>query len=1043
MWLPRVLLLGLLSQTQAFAPPTMLSSRHGPAIFARLSRRQAATSLRMVSAAGQGQGQKQQPQQKKKKEKKPDSIYKSTVILPQTDFQQRANAINREPELQQFWADEKVYEELVESNSGSKFILHDGPPYANGDLHIGHALNKVLKDFINRYQLQRGRKARYVPGWDCHGLPIELKVLQTMKSKERQGMTPLDLRKKAAAFAQETVAKQRESFKRYGIWGDWEAPYMTLQPEYEAAQIGVFGKMFDEGHIYRGRKPVNWSPSSRTALAEAELEYPEGHTSTSMYAAFTVTEPSDALKEAANGSEVAVTVWTTTPWTMPANLAVAVNVDLEYSLVSHPSQSRMLVIAKELLGTMEGKLGLPEGEHFTIISTLKGGDLVGSKYQHPICDRVSEVVAGGDYITTEAGTGLVHTAPGHGQEDYLTGQKYGLPLLSPVDDAGRFTSEAGERFKGMDVLKEGNVEVLDAMKEAGALLLAEAYAHKYPYDWRTKKPTIFRATDQWFASVDGFRDKAMAAIDEVTWIPEIGKNRIGGMVKGRNDWCISRQRNWGVPIPVFYHRETGEPLISHESIAHIQALVAKKGTDAWWELDESELLPPTHQSQAADWVKGTDTMDVWFDSGSSWAAGVARLRGELEYPVELYLEGSDQHRGWFQSSLLTSVATNGVAPYKKVLTHGFVLDEKGYKMSKSLGNVINPLEVIEGGNNKKQKPAYGADVLRLWVSTVDYSSDVCVGDNILKQVFETYRKLRNTARYLTGNLFDFDPATHTVAYDDLASLDKWVLGKLSETMEEVTEAYDSFQFSRASQAILRFSTSELSNFYLDVAKDRLYISGADDWRRRSCQTVLQVLLGSLCKSIAAILPHLAEDIWQNLPYDAPYKSVFQAGWVEEAAYPPYEAEMWDKARQLRADVNKALEAARDQKVLGASLEAQVYIHCPDAETRAMFEGMKGDDTLSSPPESTNAVDDLRFVLMVSSVEFVDSAEEVVAAAGEEFSLVKGTESGCAVGISKASKTKCERCWYNCESVGKHEQHPTLCTRCTSIVEAQGFQPPAL
>lgn len=757
---------------------------------------------------------------------KPDSVYKSTVILPQTDFSQRANAINREPELQKFWADNKIYESLCDSNEekgGGTFLLHDGPPYANGDLHMGHALNKVLKDFINRYQLLQGKSARFVPGWDCHGLPIELKVLQNMKSKERQGLGTLDLRKKAAAFAEQTVDQQRESFKRYGVWGFWDEPYLTLRPEYEAAQIEVFGKMFQEGHIYRGRKPVNWSPSSRTALAEAELEYPDDHVSTSMYAGFEVVELSPALSAAS--AEVSleglkVAVWTTTPWTMPGNLAVAVNEKLQYSVVSHPSLggSTKLIVAKDLIPTLSRKFGVPEGELLQEVTrTFTGAELQGTRYQHPLYERQSEIVIGGDYITTESGTGLVHTAPGHGQEDYQTGQKYGLPLLSPVDDAGKFTEEAGPLFQGLSVLAEGNEAVLVEMEKAGALLLKEAYPHKYPYDWRTKKPTIFRATDQWFASVDRFRDRAMSAIDEVQWIPQVGKNRITGMVEGRTDWCISRQRTWGVPIPVFYHKETGEPLMSKATIAHIQSVVAERGTDCWWELPVRDLLPADLADQADDYEKGKDTMDVWFDSGSSWN-GVVNARAKLSTPADLYLEGSDQHRGWFQSSLLTSVASTGAAPYKAVLTHGFVLDEKGFKMSKSLGNVVDPREIIEGGKNQKERPPWGADVLRLWVSTVDYSGDVPLGFNILKQVGESYRKLRNTFRYLVGNVFDFDPSKDAVAYENLPALDKWVLGRMSTVMEEVDQAYNTFQFYRASQAILRFTVADLSNFYLDVAK---------------------------------------------------------------------------------------------------------------------------------------------------------------------------------------------------------------------------------
>lgn len=1001
----------------------------------------AAAGTRMMAGGG-GDGAKA----KKEKVKKPESYYKKTVILPQTAFEQRANAVKREPELQAFWSEERIYERLSEENKGEKYILHDGPPYANGDLHIGHALNKILKDFINRYHMLKGRKVSYVPGWDCHGLPIELKVLQTMKSKERAALTPVQLRKKAAEFARKTVTKQSDSFRRYGVWGDFDRPYLTLQPEYEAAQIEVFGKMFTEGHIFRGRKPVNWSPSSRTALAEAELEYPPGHTSISVYAAFEVTEATPAVEKymaAAGGGGLAVSVWTTTPWTIPSNLAVAVSETIEYSVVEHPSLGdRKLLVAKELVAAVSAKIGLEEGDSLKVLETFTGKDLVGIKYQHPICDRVSEIVVGGDYITTEAGTGLVHTAPGHGQEDYATGLKYGLPLLSPVDDAGKFTAEAGERFKGLSVLKEGNEEVLVALEEAGGLLAREAYEHKYPYDWRTKKPTIFRATDQWFASVDQFRDAALDAIDKVQWIPEIGQRRITTMVEGRNDWCISRQRSWGVPIPVFYHVESGEPMLTAESIAHITSIVKEHGSDAWWEMEVADLLPPALRSEADQWRRGTDTMDVWFDSGSSWA-GVAKAREALSYPADLYLEGSDQHRGWFQSSLLTSVAANGQAPYKTVLTHGFVLDEKGYKMSKSLGNTVDPLEVIEGGNNKKQKPAYGADVLRLWVSSVDYTGDVCVGDTVIKQVSESYRKLRNTLRYLSGSLFDFDPKKDSVPYEDLPALDKYVLGLLSSVLEEVEGAFDSFQFYKASQALQRFAVSDLSNFYLDGAKDRLYISSSDDLRRRSCQTVLHALLMGMSSVMAPILPHMAEDVWQTLPFkpEGGETSIFQAGWAT-ARYPQHEQEKWGRLRSLRDDVNKALELARGAKILGSSLEGQVFIHCSDAGMKAELESLLGDETLKRKPERSNGVDDLRFVLMVSKISIVD-AEDAVKEASADGTVVNAadSESGCTVGVSLAPGEKCERCWYQCNSVSSHHDHPTLCSRCHGVVEELGIPSP--
>jgi len=986
-------------------------------------------------------GQNQQGGKKKQGgqgQKKVKNGYASTILLPQTPFNQRANAKVREIEIQQFWKDTNLYQKLSDSAAeagADRFVLHDGPPYANGDLHIGHALNKLLKDFINRKQVLNGKQVHFVPGWDCHGLPIELKVLQNMKSKERQGLTPIALRERAAAFAKETVAKQSESFQRYGVMGDFENPYLTLQPDFEAAQIGVFGEMFKKGYIYRGRKPVHWSPSSKTALAEAELEYPEGHVSKSIYVGFEIHEPSDKLKEFhGEGSEaLKVAIWTTTPWTMPANLAIAVNPELDYSVVEHEETGRLLV-ATGLVNTLSKKFKLPEGELFTVLATMTGDDIVGTMYSHPLYDRKSPVLAGGDYITTEAGTGLVHTAPGHGQEDYLTGLKAGLPLLSPVDDVGKFTIEAGERFVGMKVLDEGNTAIIDALAETGSLLLVEDYPHKYPYDWRTKKPTIFRATDQWFASVEGFRDNALKAVDTVKWIPEVGKNRINSFVVGRGDWCISRQRSWGVPIPVFYDQETGnEVLLDEDTLAHIQAIVSEHGTNAWWTMSEQELLPEKYKAEAHKWKKGTDTMDVWFDSGSSWA-GVAKARGELAYPADLYLEGSDQHRGWFQSSLLTSVAANNQAPYKAVLTHGFVLDEKGFKMSKSLGNVVNPLEVIDGGNNQKVDPAYGADVLRLWVASVDYTGDVCIGKNIVKQTFESYRKMRNTARYLIGNLADFKPESNAVAYDDLPSMDKWMLGKLSSVLKEVDSALDEYQFNRATQELLRFATAELSNFYLDVAKDRLYISAIDDPRRRSCQTVLHACLEGFAKSIAPILPHMAEDIWQNLPYDTEYDSVFEGGWPKDLmGYPDHDGEQWTLVRELRDDVNKMLELARNDKLVGASLDAAAYVYVPDEGKRAMLSKLDGDDDLVSPPVKTNGVDELRTALMLSQIKFVDSPEEISDVCDEKY-VSETSISGCVVGVKQAQGSKCGRCWFYDNQVGKHGlMYDGICQRCNDAI----------
>jgi len=950
--------------------------------------------------------------------------YKETVNLPQTAFNMRANAVQREPELQKFWAENKIYEQLSQNNIKDAFILHDGPPYANGSLHMGHALNKVLKDIINKYKLLQGHKTEYIPGWDCHGLPIELKVLQKIKSKERKELTPLKLRQKAKEFALEAQQEQCNSFRRYGIWGDWENPYLTLTPEYEAAQIGVFGQMALKGYMYRGFKPVHWSPSSRTALAEAELEYPEGHTSPSIYVAFPVSKLGEGAGELAQyAANLKVAIWTTTPWTIPGNLAVAVNGELEYA-VAETTNGKYLVVAKDLVEQLSATLETD----LTVKTTVKGKVLENTTYSHPLFDRESKVVIGGDYITTESGTGLVHTAPGHGQEDYITGQKYGLPILSPVDNGGKFTEEAGQ-FAGLQVVAKGNEKVsagnqaiIDALQEAGALLKHEEYAHKYPYDWRTGKPTIFRATEQWFASVEGFRDQALQAISDVTWIPAQGEKRITPMVSDRSDWCISRQRSWGVPIPVFYDEKTNEPLLTEETINHVKAIVTAKGSDAWWELSVDELLPEQYRNNGCTYRKGTDTMDVWFDSGSSWAA-VAKGRN-LKYPVDMYLEGSDQHRGWFQSSLLTSVATNGIAPYKTVLTHGYVVDEKGFKMSKSKGNGIAPELIIEGGNNKKQEPPYGADVLRLWVSSVDYSSDVRVGKNIIKQTSDMYRKVRNTARFLLGNLHDFDPKKDAVTYADLPELDRYMLHRMTEVFAEVTEAYESYQFFRFFQAIQNFCVVDLSNFYLDIAKDRLYISSLDSFRRRSCQTILAIAIENIAKAISPVLCHMAEDIWQALPYESGHKSVFESGWVEiqDEWQRPELKEFWESIANLRDEVNKVMEQARTAKAIGSSLDAKVLLNVADDSLKTKLESYNAADSINEKD-----VDELRYFFLASQVELVDSIPDT------EF---KSESETANIGVIKADGKKCDRCWNYSTSVGSFTDDPTICDRCNAALKGE-------
>ncbi len=951
--------------------------------------------------------------------------YKETLNLLKTSFGMRANSTIREPELQSFWKQKGIDLELGMANEGPTFTLHDGPPYANGDLHMGHALNKVLKDIINKFHIMKGRKVRFIPGWDCHGLPIELKVLQNLETNQREQLTPLKLRKKAAAYARKQVKNQMSGFRRWGIWADWDHPYLTLDKDYEASQIKLFGEMVLKGYIYRGLKPVHWSPSSSTALAEAELEYPEGHISPSIYVAFQITELPQVLINnlLQQGIEIVdenqqlrlpikAAVWTTTPWTIPANLAIGVNQKLEYSFAVD-NRNELMLIASELLADVSAKIGIK------LISKakVKGSLLEGTVYRHPLLDRHSKIVIGGDYISTESGTGLVHTAPGHGVDDFNTGVKYNLPILCPVDEKGYLTEEAGP-FKGLNVLKDANYEIIDSLKKVGSLLQEVPYEHRYPYDWRTKKPTIFRATEQWFASVEGFRKQALESIDKVDWLPASGRNRITSMVKERGDWCISRQRTWGVPIPVFYERDGDKVLLNQETLSHIYNIFSEHGADIWWEKDEEYLLPPSYMEDASKWKKGTDTMDVWFDSGSSWKA-VTSQRNGLKYPADLYLEGSDQHRGWFQSSLLTSTAVNNQPPYNRVLTHGFALDENGRKMSKSLGNIIDPSIIINGGPNKKEQPAFGADVLRLWVSSVDYSVDVPIGSNILRQLSDVYRKVRNTSRYLLGNIHDFEPLDDAIAIEKLPLLDKWMLHRTGQVIDEITQAFEKYEFSRFFQLIQNYCVSDLSSFYLDIAKDRLYVSGPSDKRRRSCQTVMSLIIERLAGLIAPVLPHMAEDIWLNIPYKTKNDSVFKNGWpvtprnwIDDSLNQPVK-----DLRNFRTDVNKTLEECRSKNQLGSSLDVDVRVEIKKESLTNALQWLSNKGDID--------VDSLRDWLLVSNLQI----------GGEpwaEILISKETENG-TIEISKARGIKCSRCWHYTNDIGLNSEYKDICGRCIDVI----------
>jgi len=923
-----------------------------------------------------------------------------------------------------------------------------------------------LKDFVCRRRVLAGERLSFVPGWDCHGLPIELKVLQTLPSDEARNLTALDLRSKAGAFAKETVERQSSSFQRYGVWAEWEAPYLTLKKEYEAAQIRVFSSMVERGHVYRGKKPVHWSPSSRTALAEAELEYPDGHISPSVYVAMPVTTApgggqwvghegvSPDVAAALDGGDAAFAVWTTTPWTLPANLAVAINPRLTYSVCrvagngaeAGVRNGRVLIVGDALVEDVAKRLG--EGVSLDVIGTVRGDALEGATYTHPCAcaaSRIAPIVAGGEYITLDSGTGLVHTAPGHGQEDYLTGLRCGLGLLSPVDEAGRFTDEAGPGLAGLVVTKEGNDAVVSQLRDASALLCKEDYEHKYPYDWRTKKPTIFRTTAQWFASVEGFRADALAAAASVRFVPSAGRARLEAMISGRGDWCISRQRRWGVPIPVFYDKETDEPLMDASTLAHVADIVAVHGTDAWWEMSIEDLLPGDRHHLAAKLRKGEDTMDVWFDSGTSWA-GVLAERG-LPVPADLYLEGSDQHRGWFQSSLLTGVASRGVAPFKTVLTHGFVLDEKGFKMSKSVGNVVDPLTVIDGGKNQKTEPPYGADVLRLWVASVDFTGDVSIGPGIVSQVADAYRKIRATVRFLLGCLGDFDPATNAVTLADLPALDRYILHRSEAYLEGSRAAFDDFAFFRLYQDAVRWCSTDLSTFYLDVCKDRLYLGPRDGPGRRAAQTALWHVARGLLASLAPITPHLAEDAFQAcsaLPGGGPGaaeagRSVFDLGWpdtVEKDLCTADEVAAWDAVLTVRDVTNRALELARVAKVLGAPLEASASVWIENGSVLAPLKAELEADAGAPGDAASGAAGSLARLLIVSEARLVGS--EADAREGYDHVETGMTEAGVkvVVGVRRARGSKCERCWVYSTRLGASE-HPTLCPRCCEVVRTCG------
>lgn len=922
---------------------------------------------------------------------------KETLQLGKTSFPMRGNLPNREGEWQKEWEENQIYQQRQALNEGKpSFILHDGPPYANGNIHLGHSLNKISKDIIIRSKSMSGFRAPYVPGWDTHGLPIE-QVL-TNKGIKRKEMTMAEYLEKCREYALSQVDKQREDFKRLGVAGDWENPYVTLDPSYEAAQIRVFGKMAEKGYIYKGLKPIYWSPSSESSLAEAEIEYKDVK-SPSIYVAFTVKDGKDLLDE-----DTAFVIWTTTPWTLPANQGIAVNPTFTYVLVE--ADGRKFVVAKDLMETVQQAIGW---ETVAVLKEFAGQEMEYMTATHPFYDRESLVILG-DHVTLDAGTGLVHTAPGHGEDDYIAGNRYKLPVVSPVDSKGVFTDEA-PGFEGI-FYDKANPMITDLLQEKGALLKLDFFTHSYPHDWRTKKPVIYRATPQWFASINDFRQNILDEVEKVDWIIPWGKTRLYNMVRDRGDWVISRQRAWGVPLPIFY-AENGEAIITPETIEHVAELFAAHGSIIWFEKEAKDLLPEgfTHPgSPNGEFTKETDIMDVWFDSGSSHEA-VLRQRPELSFPADMYLEGSDQYRGWFNSSITTSVAINGVAPYKSVLSQGFTLDGEGRKMSKSLGNTIVPDKVIK---------QFGADILRLWVSSVDYEADVRVSMDILGQVAEVYRKIRNTMRFLLANTDDFDPKKDAVAYEDRRSVDKYMTVRLNQVIKEIREeGYDKYNFMQIYRTVMNFLTVDLSSFYLDFAKDVVYIEAENDHQRRCMQTVFYETAVSLTKLLTPIIPHTTEEIWSFLKEEEAYVQLSELPGYVEYANQDELLDTWAAFMDFRDKVLKALEEARNSKLIGKSLEAKLTIY-PNQQVNQLL---------------TAVAADIPQLLIVSPDYFTIMPENTEA---PENALVF---DDVAILVEKAEGETCDRCRQIRKDVGTDEKLPHLCGRCAQLVEA--FYPEAV
>lgn len=915
---------------------------------------------------------------------------KDTLNLLKTDFSMRANLSEKEPKMQKDWDDKQLYEKMLERNQdNTPFILHDGPPYANGNIHIGHALNKISKDIIVRYKNMAGFYTPYIPGWDTHGLPIETAL--TKSGVDRKSMSVAEFRKLCEEYAWKQIEQQRKDFKRLGVQGEWDNPYVTLTPDYEAAQIRVFGEMAKKGYIYRGLKPIYWSPSSESALAEAEIEYQDVH-GPSIYVAFDVKDGGDVLED-----DTQFVIWTTTPWTIPSNVAITVRGDGDYSV--YEADGQRYVLADRLAEEVAEKIGWQD---IKLVKSFKGAELEGLVAHHPYLDRDSHLILG-DHVTFDAGTGLVHTAPGHGDDDFVVGQKYNLPVISPIDAQGYFTDEIPE-FEGM-FYDDANIKSTDLLKEQNKLLHLEFFTHSYPHDWRTKKPVIFRATPQWFASIDKFRDDILKAVEETDWIQPWGQKRIHNMVANRGDWVISRQRAWGVPLPIFYG-ENDEPILDGEIFDHIEQLFAEHGSNVWFEREAKDLLPDgyTHPSSPnGQFRKETDIMDVWFDSGSSHEA-VLKGRDNLSYPSDLYLEGSDQYRGWFNSSITTGVAVNGQSPYKACLSQGFVLDGDGRKMSKSVGNVIDPNDVADD---------LGADLIRLWAASVDTSADVRVSEEILGQVAEVYRKIRNTIRFLIQNTEDFNYATDGIAYDNLRGFDQYILSQLNTMVKDALVAYDNYNFSEIYKEINQFCTVVMSNFYMNVSKDVLYIDAPDAYERRAMQTVFYEVILKLSKLLTPIIPHTAEEIWAYLDEEEEFAQLSNLPDVEELAGSAELVAKWDKFMTIRDYVLKANEVAREKKVIGKDFEAKTTLYV-NAENKELLESLDAD---------------LRLILITSELTIKPLADKPT----DDDQVIDF--DGVSVKVERMSGEVCTRCRITSEDVVTLPNgEDVLCPRCHAICE---------